>query len=121
MTTVDLELAKELQSVCKEKGIKLLKSYFSYASRMPSQTTIIRCTWQTESPNWELVAYAYTLDELLEIAINNKICIYIGYDFDRKQYEAWVYDDRYEFIAADKYSHSNAACKLLIFLIKVLS
>lgn len=67
MKTLSLELAKELQEACKNKGVQLPESYFSYAFWIPGQTTTLRCTWQTESSNWKLVAYAYTLDELLLI------------------------------------------------------
>lgn len=127
MKTLSLELAKKLQEACKNKGVQLPESYFSYAFWIPGQTTTIRCTWQTESSNWKLVAYAYTLDELLEIlpatiqADNEEHTVYFksviwGLNPDQ-WYVGYIYLDEYYKWFADT-NPCDAAGKLLIWCIQ---
>ena len=136
MTTISLELAKELREVCKNKGVQLPESYFSYAFWIPGQTTTLRCTWQAESSNWKLVAYAYTLDELLEIIPRycdhnagrdiSELTLKKRHDYhDDVWFCGYLVDNAYSdtnqsywSFCLDGENPANAACKLLIWLVK---
>lgn len=116
MTTIDLELAQELQSVCKEKGIELPESEFTYVDCFSlgagrKETCNLNC-YDT------ILAPAYTLDELLEIlpkSIKNKyrLCLTTN---NYKEY--MIYYEKHTNAIRYGTNPANAACKLLIWLIK---
>ncbi len=130
MTTIDLELAKELQSVCKEKGITMPESYFSHYEDNSGYSYI---TLEREKVRDRFVAPAYTLDELLEWLPKTIIG---GLHFPKtgvrefrwklspnmkhpETYDIGYYEyDGYRTIIVDTPNPANAACKLLIWLIK---
>lgn len=118
MTTISLELAKELQEVCKEKGKKLWKSEFYWKREYGS----INC-WTDNIPYNQkgkvvFIAPAYTLDELLEWLFAKTKYISIRSDISpKKGWTAWC-EKKGWMIYQEDTNPANAACKLLIWLIK---
>jgi hypothetical protein len=128
MKTIDLELAKELQSVCKEKGIELRKSRFMWFNRFKKGGHIeydreeeyyIHDDWLLSAP----VAPAYTLDELLgwlpkEIIIKSNLIAELRIGYRKNVFGCW-----YEYAENDRtilYSGEivDSLCRLLIWTIK---
>lgn len=121
MKTIDLEYAKELQQICKEKGIELPESYFGWYYQEITETYIVMTGHGTLS---EYIAPAYTLDELLGI-----LSLYPPYEVDLsyqhtdgngvvcKDWTAWFEIHGIDYCKSDS-NPANAACKLLIHLIK---
>jgi hypothetical protein len=132
MKTIDLDLAQELQSVCKEKNIEIPESahrwvyigtkWYLYTGQEFLET-------QIRNSDVELIATnAYTLDELLEW-LPNKIekgtttyfkTLLHNYN---KEYLAYYDDSNCGYIPSTSFfqfdpNPANAACKLLIWLIK---
>lgn len=136
MTTISLELAQELQQICKEKGITMPESF--HAWRMDSN---VYMSGKREYFLYQNFAYhhpeltppepekvdgikiirAYTLDEILNILPE--------YIFPDNQYEFLVfkkaencykayYEYHSQFNCYSDTNPANAACKLLIHLIK---
>lgn len=144
MKTIDLELAKELQQICKEKGITMPESelvwmpykdivvgrkgthrhYFNPAFISENYRDIIKDDWHK----------AYTLDELLEWLPHrikheeHKKYYFLemakynnGYNFIYQVFDSYMDDTYYEFHKLQECGDTNpanAACKLLIWLIK---
>ena len=123
MTTTSLELAKELSEVCKENGIKLPVGQFSYFKwNYPTQEDpkIIEMlpSSKDSSPNWLFLAPAYTLDELLEWLFAKTNYISIKSDISpKKGWTAWC-EVKGWMVYQEDLNPANAACKLLIWLIK---
>lgn len=128
MKTIDLDLAKELQSVCKEKNITMPRAFFyHYKTSTGYEVSCMRDEWEAISP-------AYTLDELLEWLPHrikheeHKKYYFLemakynnGYNFIYQVFDSYMDDTYYEFHKLQEYGDSNpanAACKLLIWLIK---
>jgi hypothetical protein len=119
MTTIDLELAKELKEICKEKGIELPESELIWYR---SANGDIYATWFKSKYN--VLAPAYTLDELLGI-----LSLYPPYEVDLsyqhtdgngvvcKDWTALFEIHGIDYCESDP-NPANAACKLLIWLIK---
>ena len=151
MTTISLELAKELQSICKEKGIELPDHYWGWFYQEITETNVLLPMFSNTLS--EYLAPAYTLDELLEwlpelITRKEWFSYYddptdetereVYYDFilhkkDKDIYRAiytWSLNDYDEDTNDEEYGNkeylkffddsnsANAACKLLIWLIK---
>jgi hypothetical protein len=141
MTTIDLELAKELQSVCNEKGIKMPNSEDVWAKKRYHTSPYIiygeegvypKCLIHTTDA-YAILAPAYTLDEILEwlpkyIQIDdddeNDFDVYyrgLNWSIDPDgwiaEYQAYMYHSK-SYCAEFDPNPANAACKLLIYLIK---
>ena len=132
MTTIDLELAQELQSVCKEKGIELPDHYWGWFYQEITESNILLPMFTNTLS--EYLAPAYTLDELLEwlpeyIQIDdgddkNDFDVYyrgLNWSIDPDgwvaEYKAYMYHSN-SYITEFDPNPANAACKLLIWLIK---
>lgn len=133
MTTLSLELSKELQSVCKEKHIEMPESYLSYFYQEITESVVRMATHIITLS--EYLAPAYTLDELLEW-LPRDIDIKNGYGanfltittFNQDEFIALYYGYSNEYFYPNNYQLKNCcthdpnpcdACgKLLIWLIK---
>lgn len=116
MTTLSLELSKELQSVCKEKNITMPESeFYWYADRIAKDVYVSH----TEQYHHDLlIAPAYTLDELLEWLFAKTNYISIKSDISpKKGWTAWC-EVKGRMVYQEDPNPVNAACKLLIWLIK---
>lgn len=125
MKTIDLNLAQELQSVCKEKNVTMPESYFCYFESMQTHAVKIGIAKSKMFP----IAPAFTLDELLEIlprVIQKNGNFYeqtLQFSRTLNTYRA-NYDCEYDDIVlllTDSCWHpnpANACAKLLIWLIK---
>ncbi len=126
MTTLSLELAKELQEVCESKGITMPESEFNWKQDSKRKSYVT---------NWDnllkdlVIAPAYTLDELLEwlpgrIEIRNNTYINDFYKQDWDKDVPVMYNALYATISdvvLMDFTDPNPcdACgKLLIWLIK---
>jgi hypothetical protein len=115
MKTIDLELAKELQQICKEKGIELPESYFGWYYQEITETYIVMTGHGTLS---EYIAPDYTLDELLEWLFAKANYISIKSDISpKKGWTAWCEVKGWMVYQEDP-NPTNACAKLLIYLIK---
>jgi hypothetical protein len=135
MITIDLELAKKLQSVCNEKGIKMPNSEDVWAKKRYHTSPYIIYGEEGVYPKWlihatdayAILAPAYTLDELLEIlpatiqADNEEHTVYFksviwGLNSDQ-WYVGYIYlDEHYKWFADT--NPCDAAGKLLIWCIQ---
>ena len=126
MTTVDLELAQELQSVCEEKGIELPDHYWGWFYQEITESNILLPMFTNTLS--EYLAPAYTLDELLEllpktIPSRGMVREY-RWRLTPNMYNYETYDIGYydhegcRMVITDNPNPANAACKLLIWLIK---
>ena len=120
MTTISLELAKNLQSVCKEKGITMPESELKH-SRCGGSYYVFS-TSSTQRPD-EDIAPAYTLDELLgwlpkEIITKSNLIAELRIGYRKNVFGCW-----YEYAENDRtilYSGEivDSLCRLLIWTIK---
>jgi hypothetical protein len=131
MTTIDLELAKELKGICKEKGIELPDHYWGWFYQEITESNILLPMFTNTLS--EYLAPAYTLDEILEwlpkyIQIDdddeNDFDVYyrgLNWSIDPDgwiaEYQAYMYHSK-SYCAEFDTNSANAACKLLIYLIK---
>jgi hypothetical protein len=116
MKTISLELARELKSVCKEKNVTMPESYHSWYEYRKG----VYCLRNTDNGKtvYKYLAPTYTLDELLEIlpkSIKNKyrLCLTTN---NYKEY--MIYYEKHTNAIRYGTNPANAACKLLIWLIK---
>jgi ABC-type glycerol-3-phosphate transport system substrate-binding protein len=134
MKTIDLELAKELQSLCKEKNLTMPDGY-NWWIKNKGNKDIYTFPVQYIHPAecLEILAPAYTLDEILEwlpkyIQIDdddeNDFDVYyrgLNWSIDPDgwiaEYQAYMYHSK-SYCAEFDPNPANAACKLLIYLIK---
>ena len=66
MTTLSLDLAQELQSVCKEKNIEMPESWWLFCDMGDEVKTISSEAIEDTSLEGRVIAPAFLLDELLE-------------------------------------------------------
>jgi hypothetical protein len=128
MTTIDLELAKELKGICKEKNLTMPDGYNWWIKNKGNKdiyTFPVQYIHLAEC--LEIIAPAYTLDELLEILPNritykgvSEYGLQIIKDASKELYSAaYVYSIAQQIAYWEFDSNpANAACKLLIHLIK---
>lgn len=128
MKTISLELARELQSVCKEKNITMYKSdnawvkyaderYIEYNEPFVIQHAVV-------DEDYEYLAPAFLLCELMEwlpreIMAGRWSCgMTVASHWDNKTWIAgYEYNSKFWLNDTDP-NPANAACKLLIYLIK---
>lgn len=127
MNTISLELARELQSVCKEKNITMPEHYWGWFYQEITESNILLPMFSNSLS--EYIAPAYTLDELLEW-LPKSITEYFAYNkvvFEEfltlvfvkeraTKEKQWICGLGKNYSADN--SSTNAACKLLIWLIK---
>lgn len=121
MKTIDLSNAKELQSVCAEKDITMPESEFKHSRCGGSYYVFSTSSTQRHD---EDIAPAYTLDELLSwLSLQPPSEVTLSYqhiDNDGlvcKDWTAWFEIHGIDYCKSDP-NPVNAACKLLIWLIK---
>lgn len=133
MKTISLELAKELQQICKEKNITMPESF--HAWRMDSN---VYMSGKREYFLYQNFAYhhpeltppepekvdgikiirAYTLDEIMEW-LPHRIKVDYGFHLTTTSFNQYmVYYDKHTNTIEQDPNPANAACKLLIYLIK---
>jgi hypothetical protein len=127
MKTIDLELAKELQSVCKEKGITMPESEFQFGEDrfglgVHRDYVLLKSPIRNPQEGW-LVYPAYTLDELLgwlpkEIITKSNLIAELRIGYRKNVFGCW-----YEYADNDRtilYSGEivDSLCRLLIWTIK---
>lgn len=125
MTTISLELAKELKQVCKEKAIKLPKSRFNWQHDWLNVGKCIITDGEIIWDDYRHIAPAYTLDELIEIMPKEIKRPHVR-EGERTYYRTISRDYMASYMSGDgtTFFHetdanpANAACKLLIWLIK---
>jgi hypothetical protein len=116
MKTISLELAQELQQICKEKGIELPESEFTYVDCFSlgagrKETCNLNCYDTILAPD-------YTLDELMEWLFAKTNYISIKSDISpKKGWTAWCEVKGWMVYQEDP-NPTNACAKLLIYLIK---
>ena len=122
MTTLSLELSKELQSVCKEKHIEMPESYLSYFYQEITESVVRMATHIITLS--EYLAPAYTLDELLEWLpkhIEQDGRVYektLLFSYIQNQYEASYLHGMHLMVYHYDPNPCDACGKLLIWLIK---
>ena len=132
MTTLSLELSKELQSVCKEKNIEMHESYFYWwkdcQEAHKGNPPVFEISHEQPDHGWQPIAPAYTLDELLEW-LPNKIEKGTATYFKtlmhnyNKEYLAYYDDGNCGWIPSSSFfqfdpNPCDACGKLLIWLVK---
>jgi len=121
MTTLSLDLAQELQSVCKEKNVEMPESYFGWFYQEITETYIVMTGHGSLS---EYIAPAYLLCELLEWlpkSIEVEGVIYektLLFSYTQNQYEASYLHGMHLMIYFYDPNPCDACGKLLIWLIK---
>ena len=131
MTTLSLDLAQELQSVCKEKNIEMPESYFYWwkdcQEAHKGNPPVFEISHEQPDHGWQPIAPAYTLDELLSWLVSlQKECV----KKDDSNFVDYRFEICYDFKANDfvmcdyicKDIHDPNPCdacgKMLIWLIK---